>query len=76
MAAAAGTVPVAAPKSVSPTVQRFKDALRRHPTALAGGIVLLLMVLIAIAAPLLGTVDPLALSPIKRLRRRPGKSRS
>jgi peptide/nickel transport system permease protein len=42
--------------------------LRRHPTAIAGGIVLLLMVLVAVFAPLLGTADPLALSPIKRLR--------
>src|SRR5512136_2354669 len=58
----------AAPKSVSPTVARFKDALRRHPTAIAGAIVLLLMVLVAIFAGLLGTIDPQALSPIRRLR--------
>ncbi len=58
----------AAPKSVSPTVQSIKDALRRHPTAIAGSIVLLLMVLIAIFAPWLGTTDPLALSPIRRMR--------
>ena len=58
----------AAPKSVSPTIGRFKDALRRHPTAIAGAIVLLLMVLVAIFAPLLGTIDPQALSPIRRLR--------
>jgi peptide/nickel transport system permease protein len=66
MAAAAAAIN--APRSVSPTVARFKDALRRHPTAIAGAIVLLLMVLVAILAPWLGTVDPLALSPIKRLR--------
>ena len=59
---------VAAPKSVSPTIQRFKDALRRHPTAIAGAIVLLLMVLVAIFAGWLGTIDPQALSPIRRLR--------
>jgi peptide/nickel transport system permease protein len=57
-----------APRSVSPTVARFKDALRRHPTAIAGAIVLLLMVLVAIFAPWLGTTDPQALSPIKRMR--------
>src|SRR5512140_13585 len=57
-----------APKSVSPTVQRFKDALRRHPTAIAGAIVLLLMVLVAVFAAFLGTIDPQALSPIRRLR--------
>jgi peptide/nickel transport system permease protein len=55
------------PKPASPTWQRFRDAFRRHPTAIAGAIVLLLMVLIAIAAPWLGTVDPLAVSPIRRL---------
>jgi len=56
------------PKTASPTWLRFKDAFRRHPTAIAGAIVLLLMVVVAIAAPWLGTTDPLALSPIKRLR--------
>jgi peptide/nickel transport system permease protein len=58
----------AAPKSVSPTIARFKDALRRHPTAIGGAVVLLLMVLIAIFAGALGTIDPQALSPIRRLR--------
>lgn len=52
----------------SPTWLRFKDALRRHPTALIGAVVLLLMLLVALLAPWLGTTDPLALSPIKRLR--------
>jgi peptide/nickel transport system permease protein len=42
--------------------------LRRHPTAIAGGLVLLLMIAIALAAPWLGTVDPQAVSPIKRLK--------
>jgi len=59
---------IAAPKSVSPTIQRFKDALRRHPTAIAGAIVLVLMMLVAIFAAWLGTIDPQALSPIRRLR--------
>jgi len=57
-----------APKSVSPTWLRFRDALRRHPTAIAGGVVLLLMVGVALFAPWLATTDPLALSPIKRLK--------
>jgi peptide/nickel transport system permease protein len=56
------------PRSDSPTVRKFKDALRRHPTAIAGAIVLLLMVLVAIFAPWLGTIDPQALSPIRRLK--------
>ena len=63
---AAAALPATRP--VSPTVHWFRDALRRHPTAIAGGIVLLLMVLVAILAPWLGTVDPLSLSPIKRMR--------
>jgi peptide/nickel transport system permease protein len=57
-----------AARSVSPTWARFKDALRRHPTAIFGAAVLLAMIAIAIAAPLLGTVDPQAISPVKRLR--------
>lgn len=61
-------VALPAPRSVSPTVQRFKDALRRHPTAIAGAVVLLLMVLVAVFAAFLGTTDPQALSPIRRLR--------
>jgi len=56
------------PKSASPTWQRFREAFRRHPTAIVGGVVLLLMILIAIAAPWLGTGDPLTVSPIRRLR--------
>jgi peptide/nickel transport system permease protein len=56
------------PRSVSPTWLRFKDAMRRHPTAIAGGVVLLLMVGVALFAPWLGTTDPLALSPIRRLK--------
>ena len=58
----------AVPRSVSPTWLRFRDALRRHPTAIVGGFVLLLMVLVALLAPWLGTTDPLALAPVKRLR--------
>src|SRR5688572_14630339 len=52
----------------SPTVERFRDALRRHPTAIAGAGVLLLMMLLAVAAPWLATVDPQAMSPVRRLR--------
>jgi peptide/nickel transport system permease protein len=62
------SVAISAPKSVSPTWQRFKEAFRRHPTAIGGAIVLVLMIVIAVAAPWLGTGDPLALSPIRRLR--------
>src|ERR1700680_3854585 len=58
----------AAPKSVSPTWRRFRDAFRRHPTALIGGVILIGMVAIAIFAPWLGTIDPQAVAPIKRLK--------
>ena len=59
---------VAPTRSVSPTWGRFRDAFRRHPTALIGGGILLGMVGIAICAPWLGTIDPQAVAPIKRLR--------
>ena len=54
--------------SLSPTWRRFRDAFRRHPTALIGGAILVVMVLVALLAPWLGTVDPQAVSPIKRLK--------
>ena len=57
-----------APASVSPTWRRFKDAFRRHPTAIAGGVILALMILLALLAPWLGTVDPQAVAPVRRLR--------
>ena len=62
------TAVLSAPSSVSPNWQRFRDALRRHPTAIVGAVVLVAMVLIALLAPWLATVDPQALSPIQRLR--------
>jgi peptide/nickel transport system permease protein len=68
MTSAATTAAVPAPRTASPTWLRFKDALRRHPTAIAGAVVLLLMVGVALGAPWLGTTDPLALSPIRRLK--------
>jgi len=56
------------PKPASPSRQRFRDMLRRHPTAIAGGTVLLVMILVALCAPWLTTVDPQEVSPIRRLR--------
>jgi peptide/nickel transport system permease protein len=52
---------------MSPTWKRFRDAFRRHPTALVGGAILIAMVAIAIFAPWLGTVDPMAVFPSQRL---------
>jgi len=42
--------------------------LRSHPTVAVGGALLLCLVLIAIFAPYLGTVDPTALAPARRTR--------
>ena len=67
-AAALDAGPTAPAKSVSPTWRRFRDAFRRHPTALLGGGLLLCMIGVAILAPWLGTVDPQAVAPIKRLK--------
>jgi peptide/nickel transport system permease protein len=62
-------VPTIGPaKSMSPTWRRFRDAFRRHPTALIGGAILVGMVAVAVFAPWLGTIDPQAVAPIKRLR--------
>jgi peptide/nickel transport system permease protein len=47
---------------------RVATYIRRHPTIVIGGGILGLMVAIAIFAPFLGTVDPVALAPAKRLR--------
>jgi len=53
-----------------PAKQRGKvmTFVRRNPTIVLGGTLLLIMILIAIFAPYLGTVDPTALAPAKRTR--------
>ncbi len=51
----------------APAGRRLALAFRRHPTAIAGGAVLLAMLLIAVFAPWLGTVDPQAVAPGRRL---------
>ncbi|HEX3538067.1 MAG TPA: ABC transporter permease [Stellaceae bacterium] len=48
--------------------RRGRDYIRRHPTIVVGAVLLLLMVAMAVFAPWLGTVDPQALSPIRRLK--------
>ena len=45
---------------------RVMTFVRRHPTIVFGGMLLLSMIMIAILAPYLGTVDPTALAPAKR----------
>jgi peptide/nickel transport system permease protein len=61
-------VAIDAPKPASPTWRNFRESLRRHPTAIAGAVVLLLMILVAVLAPWLATVDPEAVAPVKRLK--------
>jgi peptide/nickel transport system permease protein len=55
---------------VSAVAQRhwLSQAVRRHPTVMAGMVILLLMAAMAVFAPFLGTVDPVAVSPVHRLR--------
>jgi peptide/nickel transport system permease protein len=50
------------------TLQNFKEALRRHPTAVAGGVVLVALAAAALAAPWLTSLDPQAVLPSQRLR--------
>jgi peptide/nickel transport system permease protein len=55
----------------APGAQRRQNVwryVRRHPTMLLGALLLLMMAAMAIFAPYLATVDPQALSPIRRLR--------
>src|SRR3954463_241866 len=59
---------IAASRSSSPTWQRFREALRRHPTAIVGALVLITMVVMSILAPWLATSDPQEQSPVQRLR--------
>jgi peptide/nickel transport system permease protein len=60
--------PVVTPVNSGTAWRRLGAALRRHPTAIAGAVVLVVMVLVAVLAPWLGTVDPLSVSPVKRLK--------
>ncbi len=52
----------------APVRQRsLRQTVRRHPTIVVGGGLLVLMLAMAVFAPYLGTVDPQALHPLKRL---------
>jgi len=62
------SAPAAPARSVSPTWRRFRDAFRRHPMAIVGGAILVVMIVVALFAPWLGTINPEAVSPIKRLK--------
>jgi peptide/nickel transport system permease protein len=49
-------------------MRRILQFARQHPTVAIGGVILLLLILVAVFAPWLGTRDPTALSPIHRTR--------
>jgi peptide/nickel transport system permease protein len=55
-------MPVVKPK------RGFLGFIRRNPMIAAGGFLLLLMICVAVLAPLLWTVDPTALAPARRTR--------
>jgi len=59
-----------APAEIAPVVQRhwLGETARRHPTLIIGVLLLLSMAATALLAPYLGTVDPVAVAPVKRLR--------
>jgi peptide/nickel transport system permease protein len=59
-----------APAEIAPVVQRhwLGETARRHPTVMIGVMLLLAMAAMALLAPYLGTVDPVAVAPMKRLR--------
>src|SRR5882762_559861 len=59
---------IALPAPTAVRRQRVWRYVRRHPTIIVGGVLLLAMMAMAVFAPYLGTSDPQALSPIKRLR--------
>jgi len=71
MTAADDDLPLAAPRRAAPPLLCALTALgaelRRHPSALAGGAILLAIVLTAACFPLLWPVDPLAQSLLERL---------
>lgn len=65
---AAGAVVATRDLSEPTSLRRFLRYLRRHPSVAIGGGLLLIMILIGIFAPLLGTVDPTAIAPSRRTR--------
>jgi len=54
-----------APAEIAPVVQRqwLGETARRHPTVMIGVMLLLAMAAMALLAPYLGTVDPVAVAP-------------
>ncbi len=61
--------PLAAAPAARPSwMAKLRSEMRRHPTIFIGGGMLLIVVLLAIFAPYVGTVDPQSIAPTKRLR--------
>ena len=60
-------IAAAAVSSVPPARSGFATFVRRHPTVVIGGALLLCIVVASIAAPWLGTVDPINIDPSHRL---------
>lgn len=65
IAAAPAQVEVFAPEAPRGRIRTF---IRRHPSIALGGMLLVTMIVIAIAAPLLSSIDPQALAPARRVR--------
>jgi peptide/nickel transport system permease protein len=75
---ATSTVPVPPGLAIAPQLpdlmlpvkirRGFTGFLRNHPTVAIGAALLLVLILIGIFAPYLGTVDPTAISPARRTR--------
>jgi peptide/nickel transport system permease protein len=59
---------IALPAPATVWRQRIWRYVRRHPTMLLGAALLAIMIGMAVFAPYLATVDPQALSPIRRLK--------
>ena len=64
-AVAAPLPDVIPPRKARGPIWRF---VRRYPTVVVGGVILTIILLAALLAPWLGTVDPTALAPAKRTR--------
>ena len=62
------TLTLVAPATSDQATGKRRPWWRRHLSIVIGSLLLALMLAIALAAPWLGTVDPAALSPIRRLR--------
>jgi peptide/nickel transport system permease protein len=65
IAAAPAQVEIFAPETPRGRIRTF---IRRHPSIVLGGALLVTMIVIAITAPLLSSVDPQALAPARRVR--------